>query len=89
MHGCYALRTGDGRYVAKDALGYAAAGRPLAAATPFRMQATALGRYLLYGPDATMPAAGPLGTVVSTRHAGPSADWTVQQPFPPGSPSRP
>ena len=26
-------------------------------ATPFRMQATALGRYLLYGPDGRMPAA--------------------------------
>ena len=79
VHGCYALRTADGRYVARDALGYAAAGRPLSAATPFRMQATALGRYLLYGPDATMPAVGPLGTVASTATPGPSADWTVQQ----------
>jgi len=79
VHGCYALRTADGRYVAKDALGYAAAARPLSAATPFRMQATALGRYLLYGPDATMPAVGPLSTVASTATPGPSADWTVQQ----------
>jgi microsomal dipeptidase-like Zn-dependent dipeptidase len=79
VHGCYALRTADGRYVAKDALGYGAAARPLSAATPFRMQATALGRYLLYGPDATMPAVGPLNTVESTATPGPSADWTVQQ----------
>ena len=52
VHGCYALRTADGRYVAKDALGYAAGRDRSRAATPFRMQATALGRYLLYGPDA-------------------------------------
>src|SRR5688572_32659541 len=71
VHGCYALRTADGRYVAKDALGYAATATSAAAATPFRMQATALGRYLQFGPDATMPAVGPLGTVVSTGAPGP------------------
>ena len=43
-------------YVARDALGYGL--HPLAsAATPFRMQATDLGSYLLYGPDGRMPAA--------------------------------
>jgi microsomal dipeptidase-like Zn-dependent dipeptidase len=83
-NGCYALRTGDGRFVAKDALGYHANATSLAAATKFRMQATALGRYLMFGPDATMPAVGPLGTVVSTSQPGPSADWTMQQPRPPG-----
>ena len=65
-----------GRYVVRDALGYAATAPTAAAATPFRMQATALGRYLLYGPDATMPAVGLLGTVAPTSTPGPSADWT-------------
>ena len=41
------------------------------------MQATALGRYLLYGPDATMPAVGLIGAVGSTSTPGPSADWTA------------
>jgi len=77
VHGCYALRTADGRYVAQDAVGYAAGTRSVAAATPFRMQATALGRYLLYGPDTSMPATGPLGSVLPTKAPGPAADWTV------------
>jgi microsomal dipeptidase-like Zn-dependent dipeptidase len=64
------------RYVVRDALGYAlhfGAG----AATPFRMQATDLGSYLLYGPDGRMPAAGDTGGVAPGPTAGPSADWTV------------
>ena len=57
--GCYALRDATtNRYVARDSLGYSASATSVAAATPFRMQATALGRYLLYGPDGKMPADG-------------------------------
>ena len=77
VHGCYVLRAPNGAYVVKDALGYRAAAATPAAATPVRMQATALGRYLLYGPDATMPAAAPLGAVASTTAPGPAADWTL------------
>ena len=55
-NGCYALKdVPAGRYVVKDATGYAASATTVAAATPFRMQATALGRYLMYGPDGRMP----------------------------------
>jgi microsomal dipeptidase-like Zn-dependent dipeptidase len=78
VHGCYALRAADGTYVAKDALGYRAGVRSAAEATPLRMQATALGRYLLYGPDATMPAVLGTGLVVASATPGPAADWTVE-----------
>ena len=58
-NGCYALRDATtNRFVVRDALGYAATAPTAAAATPFRMQATALGSYLLYGPDGRMPSAG-------------------------------
>ncbi|MEA2305147.1 MAG: hypothetical protein QOH43_2427 [Solirubrobacteraceae bacterium] len=77
VNGCYAVRTAGGTYVVKDALGYRAGAATAAAATPFRMQATALGRYLLYGPDATMPAVGLLNAVSATSTPGPPADWTV------------
>ncbi len=46
-------------------------------ATPFRMQATALGSYLLYGPDGRMPAAGLFNGVVPVTQAGPTADWSL------------
>ena len=77
-NGCYALRdAGTGRYVARDSLGYAASATSIAGATPFRMQATALGRYLLYGPDGRMPGASALNTVVPIATPGPSGDWKV------------
>ena len=58
------------------ALGYAL--HPLAsAATPFRMQATDLGSYLLYGPDGRMPAARDTGGVAPDVTADASADWAI------------
>ncbi len=76
--GCFALKDRDtGRYVARDAGGYGLAGTQAAGATPFRMQATALGSYLLYGPDRRMPqATSPL--TWRTTPALP-ADWTVRR----------
>ena len=72
-NGCYALRDAtSGRYVVRDALGYSTAAATVGAATPFRMQATALGRYLLYGPDGRMPTAAPLSLVGFTSAPGPS-----------------
>ena len=69
-NGCYALRDANtDRFVVRDALGYAATAPTAAAATPFRLQATALGRYLLYGPDARMPSGGALDAGLSDRHA--------------------
>ncbi|HEX2577408.1 MAG TPA: hypothetical protein VHK88_13720 [Aquihabitans sp.] len=77
--GCHALKDeGTGRFVARDTLGYAANRTEAAQATPFRTQATALGRYLLYGPGGAMPQVGPLTTVTSTTTPGPSADWKVE-----------
>jgi microsomal dipeptidase-like Zn-dependent dipeptidase len=76
--GCYALRDATtGRYARLDALG-ATVASDRATATPFRMQATALGRYLLFGPDGRMPQAGLLDTVTTTTTPGPSADWAVR-----------
>jgi len=77
-NGCYALRdTSTDRFVARDALGYAVNGQTAVAATPFRLEPTALGRYLLYGPDGRMPGAGVLGTVGATPNPGPAADWRM------------
>ena len=78
-NGCYVLRDATtGRYVLRDALGYSATAPTVGGATPFRMQATALGRYLLYGPDRRMPSTAPLNSVASTSAPGPAADWRVQ-----------
>lgn len=75
-NGCYGLRdVQSGRFVVRDSIGYAASATTVAGATPFRLQATALGSYLLYGPDGRMPASGPLGTVIPTTGPGPAADW--------------
>jgi microsomal dipeptidase-like Zn-dependent dipeptidase len=77
-NGCYALRDANtDRFVVRDALGYAASAPTAAAATPFRLQATDLGRYLLYGPDGNMPSAGALDPISPTDTPGPAADWRV------------
>src|SRR5687768_11569629 len=78
-NGCYALRdTTTARYVVRDALGYTATAPTVGGATPFRMQATALGRYLLYGPDRRMLSTALLDSVGSTSAPGPAADWQLQ-----------
>jgi microsomal dipeptidase-like Zn-dependent dipeptidase len=76
---CVALRDRlSGRYVARDSSRYRTT--PFASnATPFHMQATGLGRYMLYGIDARMPAAGLGGSVVATGGPGPKADWAVSE----------
>ena len=77
-NGCHALRdVSTNRFVVRDALGYSATAQSAAAATPFRLKATALGRYLLYGPDGRMPSAGALGPLAPTTTPGPAADWRV------------
>jgi microsomal dipeptidase-like Zn-dependent dipeptidase len=78
-NGCYALRdASSGRYVVRDPLGYSTAAGTAGAATPFRMQATALGRYLLYGSDGRMVSAAPLGQIGFTSSPGQVADWRVE-----------
>jgi microsomal dipeptidase-like Zn-dependent dipeptidase len=77
-NGCYALRdTTTNRYVVRDWLGYATSATTPAAAAPFRLKATALGRHLLYAPDGRMPAANLLDTVTPATTPGPPADWRV------------
>ena len=63
--GCYALKSvAAGRFVTKAADGrYVASASSAGAAEPFRMQATALGRYLFYGRKGDFMAAGERQTV--------------------------
>jgi microsomal dipeptidase-like Zn-dependent dipeptidase len=77
--GCYALRDASTtRFVVRDAVGYSTSATSAAAATPFRLQATALGRYLLYGPDGRMPAAAALDALAPASTPGPASDWRVE-----------
>jgi microsomal dipeptidase-like Zn-dependent dipeptidase len=63
VHGCYSITGADGR--------------PLPGAERVRMQATALGRYLLYRPDGRFVAAQPDGSVGVAAAPSPAADWRV------------
>ena len=76
VHGCYALEAG-GKLVAKDpAGGYTASASDGGAAEAFRMQATTLGRYLLYGRARDFLGTDD-GRVVAEAQPSPSADWRV------------
>ena len=61
--GCYALQ--------------AASGKAVAGAKRLRLQATALGHYLLYRPNRTVLAAGEGGSVGPAAQPSPAADWRV------------
>ncbi|HEX8104515.1 MAG TPA: hypothetical protein VF533_18000, partial [Solirubrobacteraceae bacterium] len=63
--GCYAL-TGP-------------AGQPLPGGEQLRLQATALGRYLLYRPDRTFLAARPGAAAAPDAQPSPAADWQVEE----------
>ena len=79
-NGCYALRdVTTNRYVVRDSLGYSTGAATVGAATPFRMQATALGRYLLYLPDRTFLTAQDDASVSPASEPSPAADWTVKR----------
>jgi hypothetical protein len=81
-NGCYALRSSSaGRFVAKGGGGYRASAGAVGGGEAFRMQATALGRYLFYGPARDFMA-GPSGllggaTLAPASEPSPSADWQV------------
>jgi microsomal dipeptidase-like Zn-dependent dipeptidase len=64
------------KFVGRDALGYALQAQA-SAATPFRMQATDLGSYLLYGPDGRMPAARDADRIAPDFTADATADWLL------------
>jgi hypothetical protein len=61
--GCYALQD--------------ASGNPIAGGEQIRMQATTLGRYLLYRPDRTYLAAQPDGSLAPADAPSPAADFEV------------
>ncbi len=63
VHGCFALSS--------------AGGQALTGGEHVRMQATTLGRYLLYRPDSTFLAAQDDGSVSSASDPSWAADWTV------------
>src|SRR4051794_1716340 len=63
VHGCYSLR--------------AVSGPTIAGGAKLRMQATTLGRYLLYRPDRTFLAAQEDATVAPSQDPSPAADWRV------------
>ncbi|MDX6655334.1 MAG: hypothetical protein QOH62_127 [Solirubrobacteraceae bacterium] len=83
VHGCFALRAASGQFVAKDgAGGYAATANDVAGAEPFRMQATDLGRYMLYGKAGDFLAADGEGAVSTITTPGPAADFATQDATP-------
>jgi hypothetical protein len=76
-NGCYALGA-NGRLVAKDgAGGYAARATEGAAAEAFRMQATTLGQYLLFGRGGDFLSSNG-DRVVTEPKPSPSSDWRVE-----------
>ena len=81
VHGCFALRSVEtGNFVVKAGSGYEATAPTAAAAEPFRMQATDLGRYLLYGAAQDFLGIGAiLNNVNSATQPSDSTDWTVNE----------
>jgi hypothetical protein len=61
--GCYAIQDGSGK--------------PIAGADHIRMQATTLGRYLLYRQDRTFLASEDGSTIAPAEAPSPAADWIV------------
>jgi microsomal dipeptidase-like Zn-dependent dipeptidase len=75
VHGCYSLEPASGGVVAKQGGAYVTSG---GAAEAFRMQATDLGRYLLYGRDADFLAVAG-DAVTPASEPSDAADWTVNE----------
>ena len=81
--GCYALRSeAVGRFIATSGEGYRASAGGLSGAEGFRMQATALGEYLLYGErrDFLARGEGPLadGEARSAPEPSRASDWSLR-----------
>jgi Membrane dipeptidase (Peptidase family M19) len=75
--GCYALKDEtSGRFATRDALGWTVTSTQ-SRATPLKLQATGLGRYLLFGTGGNMPAVGPVDVVTTTTTPGRTADWII------------
>ena len=77
-NGCYALRAPDGKYVAKAGDGsYRVTANSGPEGEPFRMQATRLGQFLLYGKAGDFMSGGS-GDVQSASTPDGTADWRVE-----------
>ena len=77
-NGCYSLRSrSTGRYVGLNGGTYRASAKTAGDAEVFRMQATELGRYLLYGRDRGFLAASFRNEIQRASAPGPTADWSV------------
>lgn len=83
-NGCFALGVGSPQqFVAKSGTGYRATAGSVGGAEVFRMQATALGTYLLYGKarDFLGLEAASLGTperIAPVQRPSPSTEWEVR-----------
>lgn len=73
-NGCYALQAKQGEVGKDGAGGYKLGAGP---AESFRMKATALGHYLLYGKDGDFMASSPGGEVQNVPDPGNDANWQV------------
>src|SRR6478609_10715102 len=77
VHGCYALQSpATGKFVTKTSSGYAATAADAASGEAFRMQATRLGAYMLYGRAKDYLGLQD-GAVKPISTPGPAADFTV------------
>ena len=75
--GCYAMRDADsGRFVVRDGDGWRATAASADSAEGFRMQATALGRYLLMARDGSFLTTG-TGRASLTSAPDASGDWRL------------
>jgi microsomal dipeptidase-like Zn-dependent dipeptidase len=74
--GCYALQAPDGRFLVKQGDRYLATATDVASAEPIRMQATALGSYLLYDKAGDFVTADGAGAVAADTPSG-DADWRL------------
>ncbi|MEO7198502.1 MAG: hypothetical protein ABIZ50_08520 [Solirubrobacterales bacterium] len=78
VNGCFALQSSAGGFVKQaTAGGYDDGARRSGGAETFRMQATALGRYLLYDRARHFLAAGDGDAIVAAGEPSRAADWRV------------
>jgi hypothetical protein len=78
VHGCFALKPASGGgFIAQTGSGYTASAPRKSAAEPFRMQATDLGTYLLYGPARDFLGLTGAGAVVVATSPSNLTEWTV------------
>src|SRR4051794_25751991 len=78
VHGCYALQAPSGKFVAKAGDGFAATAADVASGEGFRMQATRLGSYMLYGRGKDYLGLQD-GAIRVVTTAGPAADFDVAE----------